>query len=139
MIDTTALFHELFQKTRFITKEVNEKLKQYDLYSSQWSIIYCLKTLGPSTQTDIWRYLNVEAPTVTRTITRLEKSGWVIRMEGNDKRERIIQLTEKANELIPQLEETVKAFEREMIGNLSDDEQQELLRLIKKMGANERS
>lgn len=138
MIDTSTLFHELFQKTRFITKEVNEQLKQYDLYNSQWSIIYCLKKLGPSTQTDIWRYLNVEAPTVTRTITRLEKSGWVVRVEGNDKRERIIKLTEKANELIPKVEKTVKDFEQTMIQNLSVDEQHELLKLIKKLGINER-
>ena len=36
------------------------------------------------TQKEIWQYLNVEAPTVTRTIVRLEESGWINRREGTD-------------------------------------------------------
>ncbi len=31
------------------------------------------------TQKEIWSYLNVEAPTVTRTIKRLEENGWIQR------------------------------------------------------------
>lgn len=68
------VFHELHQKSRLSIKEVNEVLKAYGLYSSQYSILFCLKRFGSMTQTEIWQYLNVEAPTVTRTLTRLEKA-----------------------------------------------------------------
>ncbi|UZM96996.1 MarR family transcriptional regulator [Lysinibacillus sp. MHQ-1] len=40
------------------------------------------------TLTQIWKYLNVEAPSITRAITRLETLGWVERLDGEDKREK---------------------------------------------------
>ncbi len=124
----------LYQKTRHMTKEVNEHLQKHGLYSSQWSIIYCLKTNGSMTQSDIWRYLNVEAPTVTRTILKLEESGWIKRTPGSDKRERLVSLTEKAHELLPFVEQDMRNFEQEMVVNLTDEEQDHLFHLLKKLG-----
>ncbi len=117
-----------------MTKEVNEYLQKHGLYSSQWSILYCLKSNGPMTQSDIWRYLNVEAPTVTRTLVKLEESGWIIRTTGSDKRERLVSLTEKALELLPLVDQDVKNFEQSMVTNLNDDEQEQLYALLKKLG-----
>ncbi len=42
------------------------------------------------TQTDIWKYVNVEAPIVTRTIAKMEENGSIVHQQGEDKRERII-------------------------------------------------
>ena len=117
-----------------MTKEINEYLQKHGLYSSQWSILYCLKLNGPMTQSDIWRYLNVEAPTVTRTLLKLEESGWVKRTPGSDKRERLVSLTEKALELLPLVDHDVKAFEQKMVTSLTDDEQEQLYVLLKKLG-----
>ncbi|WP_226528213.1 MarR family winged helix-turn-helix transcriptional regulator [Metabacillus niabensis] len=129
----------LYQQTRHMTKEVNEYLHKHGLYSSQWSILYCLKINGPMTQSDIWRYLNVEAPTITRTLVKLEESGWVKRTPGSDKRERLVSLTEKALNLLPEVEKDVKNFEQTMVANLKDDEQELLYTLLKKLGkSNER-
>lgn len=124
----------LYQKTRHMTKEVNEYLQKHGLYSSQWSILYCLKSNGSMTQSDIWRYLNVEAPTVTRTLVKLEESGWIIRTTGSDKRERLVSLTEKALEFLPLVDQDVKNFEQNMVASLSDDEQEQLYALLKKLG-----
>jgi len=135
--NTNKLFHLLYQKTRHMTKEINEYLQKHDLYSSQWSILYCLKTNGPMTQSDIWRYLNVEAPTVTRTLVKLEEGGWISRTSGNDKRERLVSLTEKALKSFPAVEEDVKNFEREMTLRLTDQEQDQLFTLLAKLGKTE--
>jgi MarR family transcriptional regulator, transcriptional regulator for hemolysin len=132
--NTNKLFHLLYQKTRHITKEVNEYLQKHELFSAQWTILYCLKTQGPMTQSEIWRYLNVEAPTVTRTLVKLEKGGWVKRTSGKDKRERIVSLTEKAKECLPLVEQDIKAFEKEMSSNLTDEEQDQLFFLLNKLG-----
>lgn len=43
---------------------------------------------------EISSYLGVEAPTMTRTLARLEKSGWITRTAGKDKREKLISLTD---------------------------------------------
>src|SRR5690606_14400077 len=96
---------------RLAIKEVNEVLKEYELYSAQWSILFCLKQFGPMTQKEIWQYLNVEAPTVTRTLSKLEESGWAERNEGADKRQRIVRLTAKAESRVAEIEERVTMLE----------------------------
>ncbi|RNF39144.1 MarR family winged helix-turn-helix transcriptional regulator [Planococcus salinus] len=128
------LFHEIHQKSRLSIKEVNEALKEFDLYSAQWSILFCLKQFGPMTQKGIWQYMNVEAPTVTRTLVRMEQSGWIVRKEGSDKRERIVQLSEHAEQVVPQIEKRIAELEERMLAALTDEEQQQLIRLIKKIG-----
>ncbi|MDN7228972.1 MarR family transcriptional regulator [Planococcus liqunii] len=130
------LFHEIHQKSRLSVKEVNDALKEFHLYSSQWSILFCLEQFGEMTQKEIWQYLNVEAPTVTRTLMRLEHSGWVVRKEGQDKRERLVQLSEFAKKMVPQIEKRIQEVEESLLSSLSEAEQQQLIELLKKIGNN---
>ena len=128
------VFHEMHQKARLSIKEVNEALKDFGLYSAQWSILYSLQQFGEMTQTEIWQYLHVEAPTVTRTLMKLEQRKLIIRKEGKDKRERIVQLTEKGLFLIPEIEAKVEEVEERLLQSLSAEEVHELTRLLKKLG-----
>lgn len=127
------IFHALFQKSRYLTNCLNDVLKQHQLYSSQWTILYCLYEHGPMTLTQIWKYLNVEAPSVTRAIVRLEELGWVERMDGQDKREKIVTLSAMAEERLPTITETILAFEAEMVGSLTVEEQVQFINLLQKM------
>ena len=127
------IFHEIHQKSRLSIKEVNEALKEFNLYSAQWSILFCLNQFGSMTQTEIHQYLNVEAPTVTRTLVKLENRQLIIRNEGKDKRERIVRLTNTAMELIPRIEERIEKLEQTMLKALTQDEQAQLSLLLKKI------
>ncbi|MFX3673101.1 MAG: MarR family winged helix-turn-helix transcriptional regulator [Paenisporosarcina sp.] len=127
------VFHELHQKARLSIKEVNEALKEFELYSAQWSILFSLNRFGPMTQTEIWQYLHVEAPTITRTLMKLEQRNFVIRKEGKDKRERIVQLTEEAQLLIPRIKERIDEVEQQLLHALTNDEVNQLSRLLKKI------
>lgn len=128
------LFHVFFQQNRYLVNQLNEALKAHGLFNSQWTILFLLHDNGPMTLTEIWKYLNVEAPTITRTVTRLQTLGWVVRIEGTDKREKIIALSEYALEQFPAIEKSVVAFEQQITEQLSQDEQQQLLHLLKKLG-----
>ncbi|TKI63590.1 MarR family transcriptional regulator [Lysinibacillus mangiferihumi] len=127
------IFHALFQKSRYLTNCLNEVLKQHQLYSSQWTILYCLHKHGSMTLTQIWKYLNVEAPSITRAISRLEDLGWVERVEGEDKREKIVTLSAMAKERLPIITKTILAFEAEMVGSLTEEEQLQFINLLQKM------
>lgn len=129
------LFHELHQKARLSIKEVNEALKEYDLFSAQWSILYSLNTFGALTQTEIWQYLNVEAPTVTRTLVKLEQRQLITRNEGRDKRERIVQLTDEAQNLIPKIEKRIAEVEQQLLSSLSAEDLDQLTKLLKQIGS----
>jgi len=130
---TNTIFHEIHQKSRLSIKEVNEALKEFGLYSAQWSILFCLNRLGSMTQTEIWQYLNVEAPTVTRTLVKLEERQLITRKEGKDKRERIVQLTDEARELIPRIESRIELLEQTMLQALSEQERIQLSILLNKI------
>jgi MarR family transcriptional regulator, transcriptional regulator for hemolysin len=127
------LFHTFFQQNRFFINHLNDTLKEHGLFSSQWTILFLLKKEGPMTLTAIWKYLNVEAPTITRTVARLEKLGLVRREEGADRREKIAHLTEKALLLMPAVEASVLKFEAEMTKNLTEEEIAQLIQLLSKM------
>src|SRR5699024_9387623 len=98
-----------------------------------WSILFCFDKFGPMTQTDIRTYLNVEAPTFTRALERLEQNGWIIRKQGIDKRERVITLTKEANSSISTIINDVAAMEDELLRYLSDTEKKQLYNLLHKI------
>lgn len=122
MKDTNQLIHLLHLASRQFSKSFNEKHAPHGLYVAQWTVIRYLLKNGPSTQVAMSTYLGVEAPTMTRTITRLENSGLICRIEGKDRREKIITLTETAMRKIPDWEAEVKKFEQPLFESLSDSE-----------------
>lgn len=130
---TNPLIHELFQKTRYLSYEVNKTLKDYNLYSSQWSVLNCVHRHNEMTLTQIWKYLNVEAPTITRTVNRLATLGWLDVKAGKDRREKIVKLSAKALETFPTIEKSMTVFEDEMISAISKEEQLLLMELLKKI------
>ncbi|AIF44315.1 MarR family winged helix-turn-helix transcriptional regulator [Virgibacillus sp. SK37] len=132
-LDNWEIIHLFNQQYRQLNKEMNYRLQEHNLYSSQWSVIFCLNRFGPMTQTEIWKYLHTEAPTITRTVSRMEKNGWLIRKPGKDKRERVIELTDKAKIEYAALRQTMDQFDHDMLAQLSEQEKKQLYYLLQKM------
>ena len=132
ILNTHELFHTLHQLSRHLTNTLNEALKPLGIYGSQWSVIFVLKTKGSLTQKELCDYLFVEAPPMTRTIQRLVKQGYVRQVPGKDKREKIIQLTDKALTEYPKWEKTVFETNEFLLKDLPDTSQEELLKLQKR-------
>ncbi|MFK4998293.1 MarR family winged helix-turn-helix transcriptional regulator [Bacillus sp. N9] len=93
------------------------------MYSAQWTVVYVLYSLGPLTQAELCNHLNVEAPTMTRTIRRLETADFVFRAEGKDKREKLVTLTDKAKAHYPIWKKTIHSFEKQLMQEISIQEQ----------------
>lgn len=127
------IFPIIFQQQRYLVKELNEVLAQHDLHHAQFTILYLLRERGIMSLTAIWKYLNVEAPTVTRTVTRLEQMGYVQRVVGSDKREKMIELTAFATEKLPAIITDVESYEKKMLRHLHDADIESLEAILKKM------
>ncbi|MBS4200334.1 MarR family transcriptional regulator [Bacillus sp. FJAT-49732] len=127
------IFHEIFQKTRYLSKELNNTLKEFDLFAAQWSVLYIVQQNREMTLTQIWKYLNVEAPTISRTVQRLIELGWLIEKFGEDRREKMVQLSEEAKKKFKTIEESVINFENQFLQQLSLEEQNQLLMLLRKL------
>lgn len=132
----SEFFHSINQFTRHFSKVLNESLVPLGLYAAQWTIIYRLKTGGPSTQKEISSYLGVEAPTMTRTLARLEKSGWITRTAGKDKREKLISLTDAAILEYDNWLAAVRSSESNVLQNITEEEISMMIRLMAKMREN---
>lgn len=128
--------HNVNQLARSFTKKLNEKISPLGLYSSQWGIVLYLNKKEQCTQIELCKYLGVEAPTITRTLARMEEMGLVIRTEGKDKREKHIKLTEKAYELFPKWYEAATSTELEAISNISEEEMEIFNNVLEKMMKN---
>lgn len=130
-MNSQDLIHSLHQISRYLTNQFNETLKQHGLYSSQWAVIYVLKKKGSMTQRELCQYLSIGAPPLTRTIQRLVKQGFVRQIQGKDKREKVIQLTEEALIEYPKWEKAVNVFEQSILQHLPEECHAELFQLLK--------
>lgn len=127
------IFPLLFQQQRYLVKELNEVLAKHGLYHAQFTILFLLRENHVMSLTAIKKYLDVEAPTVTRTVTRLEQLGFVQRVECEDKREKMIELSEFAKERLPAIIDDVDRYERQMLRHLQDEDIKQLETILKKI------
>lgn len=132
---SSEFFHGINQFSRHFSKLLNERLVPLGLYSSQWSIIYLLHEKGPQTQKELAAYLAIEAPSITRTVARLEKAGFIEKTQGNDKRENRIVLTGEAISKYPIWLEEIKTCEKEVLSDINEHDFHTMLNIIQKMNS----
>lgn len=128
--------HKIGQTARVFSKTLNGIMSPMGLYSSQWGIILCLHYRNALTQVQLSNYLNVEAPTITRTLTRLEEMGWIIRSEGDDKRERYVSLSPLAIERFPEWLQAASDLEALALRDIEESDLVTFNRVLKKMNDN---
>ncbi|MBA9027947.1 MarR family winged helix-turn-helix transcriptional regulator [Peribacillus huizhouensis] len=136
MTPNHQFFHQYLQIYRLFTKKLNEQLLQYGLFHSQWSIVYFLKTKGPTTLVEIGEYLNVEKPTITRTVQRLSEGGFIEQVPGKDRREKRIQLTEAGEEVYIACREATNEFECKIMDGISEQEKEAVYQTLTKLCVN---
>ena len=94
-----GFFQRYLRLYRPLITSLNELLSAYELSYSLWEVVFYIKNNGPSTLVDIANHYNVEKPTITRRVHRLEELQMVKQIAGQDRREKIIQLTELGEEV----------------------------------------
>ncbi|MCW2276778.1 MarR family winged helix-turn-helix transcriptional regulator [Heliophilum fasciatum] len=136
MVSKSLYGHKVNQLGRLLTKRLNEKLTPSGLHSSQWLIILLLHDRKECTQVELGHYLNVEAPTITRTLTRLEEMGWITRFEGKDKREKHIRLTNKVDAEFQKWFEAAVNVEKDALRHIDEHDLNVFNRVLDKMTKN---
>lgn len=94
-----GFFQRYLQLYRPLISKLNEELSEQDLTYSLWQIIFYLENNGPSMLVDISNHYNVEKPTITRSVHRLQEKMIVEVIPSKDRREKIIQLTAKGQDI----------------------------------------
>lgn len=70
---------------------------------------------------------------MTRTLTRMETMGWIIRTEGKDRREKLISLSETAIKMIPVWQEEVDTFEEKTLEDINEDDLHQAFEVLQKI------
>lgn len=130
----------LMKKTALaIEKLSNHALTPYDLTHTQYKILMLLyRSQGQLLrQIDIETHFAMTNPTVTGILQNLEKKGLVERIANpDDKRSKLLRLTEKALSMKTELYALGESLETQVTANLSEEEIRQLIELLKKILVN---
>ena len=78
---------------RIVTRIYDQELKRAGLEITQHSLLAALDKAGEVNQKWLSTVFAMDSTTLTRTLGRLRKNGWVKSQPGTDKRERLFALT----------------------------------------------
>ena len=90
----------LRQINRMVTRLYDEALRPLGLTVNQLNILATIVTRGPITPGQLGQMLGMEKSTVSRTIDRMYKHGWIDIGPGKDKRSQSLKATPKGRQLL---------------------------------------
>lgn len=113
-------------------------LKEKNITFIQSGIIRHLeKNGGKTTQKEIEDYLHVSHPTVVGIISRMENNGFLTcHTDENDKRQKVVELTESAYALAAQIRQEIEEHENEMVDGFSEEETELLMSFLERIYKN---
>jgi len=123
--------HAIFRVDRLARMMAGHLLRRVGLHPGQELVMMYLWELGPQRQTDLIRLLDSDAATMSRTIRRLERAGFIRRSPcADDKRAYLIQSTAAGRALRPQVEQIWNQLEGIVAGGIGERERQTILRVL---------
>jgi MarR family transcriptional regulator, transcriptional regulator for hemolysin len=131
-----GFFQRYLSLYRPLITRLNELMSTYELSYSLWQVIFYIKNNGPSTLVDIANQYNVEKPTITRRVQRLEDLQIVKQIPGMDKREKVIELTEVGEEIYQACRNKITALENSIMDGIAHEDQMILFQTLPKIQVN---
>lgn len=128
-----GFFQQYLLLYRPLTSKLNELLAEFELSYSLWQVIFYVKKNGPSRLASISAHFNIERPSVTRAVQRLEEKKLVEQIPGKDRREKSIQLTERGEEVYRACREKITDLEYSILQDIPEEAQQAAFDLFPKI------
>jgi len=115
--------HAIFRVARLHKLIAANLLRRTGLYPNQELVMMQLWNKGPQRQADLVKALGSDAASMTRTIQRLERAGFVRRSPSpGDRRATIVDSTTAGRALRAAVEDVWRQLEAMTIGELGDTE-----------------
>ncbi|MCP2256794.1 DNA-binding transcriptional regulator, MarR family [Streptoalloteichus tenebrarius] len=116
---------------RALTRAAEAAFARHGVREGQQFVLLTLWREDNLTPGEIARRLGLATPTVTRTTSRMEAAGLVVRRpHPTDARLVLIQLTERGRALQDALNEEVRRLSDRALRGLDDHERQEFVRML---------
>jgi DNA-binding MarR family transcriptional regulator len=91
---TPCLCSALRQAARAVSRLYDEELRGVGLRTTQFSLLRRLRAVGEVRQRDLGGLTSLDETTLTRNLRPLIDAGWVAISPGEDRREKLIRLTD---------------------------------------------
>lgn len=131
-----GFFQRYLSLYRSLITKLNELMSTYELSYSLWQVIFYIKNNGPSTLVEVANNYNVEKPTITRRVHRLEDLQLVKQIPGMDRREKVIQLTELGEEIYQACRKNITELENSIMKGIAIEEQLIMFQMLPKIQGN---
>ncbi len=131
------LAQSITQAARSMRTALSHNLAASGLYAGQDGVILALAQEGSMTPGQIAQKLGVKAPTMTRTIGRMEAQGFVERSAGNgDGRLTLVKLTESGAQSVEHINTSLAACGARAVEGLSAKDVKNVVKLLRAIDAN---
>jgi len=134
---TGPLSHAIFSLARTHRALAADLLRPLGLHPGQELLLMFLWEHGPQRQTDLARHVATDSASMTRTVQRLERSGFVLRRHSpDDRRVTLVEPTPASQALRPRVAEIWAQLEQATAGALTSDEREETATLLRGLEQN---
>lgn len=127
----------LYDAARLMRRDFDRRARSIGLTRAQFSVLAHLARNEGSNQAAIADFLELEPITLVRLLDRLEESGWIERrIDPNDRRARLIHLTDKAWPVLDTMQGLAGETREVMLAGIDAADRATFLALITRIRAN---
>jgi len=124
----------LARVSRLVGREWRMKLEGIGLYHAQGMILFTLWREDGIAQNGLAQALHIAPPTVSSTLKRMERDGWIERhRDGEDQRIVRVYLTEKSKQLHEEAHGSFEDMHQELTALLTEEERKVLSQSLLKV------
>jgi DNA-binding MarR family transcriptional regulator len=114
-----------------LVAHLDDALEDKELTSAQYIVVVLLARGKVNTLAELCEHMVYDRGAMSRLLSRLEDKGLVAKKQSvEDRRSTLLYLTEKGQQLYPEILPTVNDIYRKALTGFSDDEQKQLASLL---------
>ena len=114
-----------------LVTHLDDALEDTELTSAQYIVVVLLARGKVNTLAELCEHMVYDRGAMSRLLSRLEDKGLVAKKQSvEDRRSTLLCLTEKGQQLYPEILPTVNDIYRKALTGFSDDEQEQLASLL---------
>lgn len=129
-IAASCACNNLRRATRVITNLYDAAVQPTGLLATQCPLLVALSLLGPQTINVMAERLVMDRTTLSRNLKPLEERGFVIVMPGEDKRTKVVTLTEAGQQVLEQALPLWEQAQAQVLAHLGEERFTALLNIL---------
>ncbi len=123
--------------SRLLRREFERRVRGFGLTRAQWMLLFYVARQPGASQSDLAEILQQEKITVSRQAARLEKNGWLERLDhAADGRAYRLQLTPKARDMVVRLSLVADELRVDALSGLPSARREALINDLLKVKSN---